>query len=97
MEPNTAASGVRSGAMTVTYYVALPFIRADDGTIALGEAIECRNGGAAIHRAGLGDLERPSGELRPCANFLDTASIAQSLDGERLMGCLHCRVRNDIP
>jgi hypothetical protein len=22
-------------------------------------------------------------------NFLDTASIAQSLDGERLMGCLH--------
>jgi hypothetical protein len=30
-------------------------------------------------------------------NFLDTASIAQSLDGERLMGCLHYPDRNDIP
>jgi hypothetical protein len=30
-------------------------------------------------------------------NFLDTASIAQSLDGERLMGCLHYPGRNDIP
>jgi hypothetical protein len=37
--------------MTVTYYVALPFIRAEDGTIAPGEAIECRNAGAAILRA----------------------------------------------
>jgi hypothetical protein len=37
--------------MTVTYYVALPFIRADDGTIAPGEAFECRDAGAAILRA----------------------------------------------
>jgi hypothetical protein len=37
--------------MTVTYYVALPFIRAEDGTIVPGEAIECRDTGAAILRA----------------------------------------------
>lgn len=37
--------------MTVTHYVALPFIRVDDGTIVPGEAIECRNAGAAILRA----------------------------------------------
>jgi hypothetical protein len=37
--------------MTVTYHVALPFIRAEDGTIAPGEAIECRNARAAILRA----------------------------------------------
>ena len=30
-------------------------------------------------------------------NFLDPASIAQSLDGERLMGCLHYPGRKDIP
>jgi hypothetical protein len=37
--------------MTVTYYVALPFIRAQDGTVVPSEAIECRNTGAAILRA----------------------------------------------
>ena len=30
-------------------------------------------------------------------NFLDAASIAQSLDGERLMGCLHYPSQKDIP
>ena len=30
-------------------------------------------------------------------NFLDTASIAQSLDGERLMGCLHYPGRKILP
>jgi hypothetical protein len=34
----------------VTYYVALPFIAADDG-IAVGEAIECVNPNAAVRRA----------------------------------------------
>jgi len=33
----------------VTYFVALPFIAADDG-IALGEAVECFNPNAAIIR-----------------------------------------------
>ena len=37
--------------MTGTYHVALPLIRAEDGTIVPGEAIECRNTGAAILRA----------------------------------------------
>jgi hypothetical protein len=36
--------------MTVTYYVALPFIRTEDGT-APGEAQECQSEGAAIRRA----------------------------------------------
>jgi hypothetical protein len=30
-------------------------------------------------------------------NLLDTPSIAQSLDGERLMGCLHYPWPKDIP
>jgi hypothetical protein len=34
----------------VTYYVALPFVAADDG-IAAGEAIECFNPNAAVMRA----------------------------------------------
>jgi hypothetical protein len=37
--------------MTVTYFVALPFIRAENGTAVPGEATECRNTGAAILRA----------------------------------------------
>ena len=37
--------------MTVTCHVALSFIRAEDGSIATGEAIECLNAGAAILRA----------------------------------------------
>jgi hypothetical protein len=36
--------------MTVTYYVALPFIRTEDGT-APGEAQECQSEAAAIRRA----------------------------------------------
>lgn len=36
--------------MAVTYYVALPFIRSEDGT-APGEAQECPSEGAAIRRA----------------------------------------------
>jgi hypothetical protein len=34
----------------VTYYVALPFVAADDG-IAAGEAVECFNPNAAVMRA----------------------------------------------
>ena len=33
---------------TLSYFVALPFIRAEDGTMVPGEAIECRHAGAAI-------------------------------------------------
>jgi hypothetical protein len=36
---------------TLSYFVALPFTRAEDGTLVPGEAIECRNAGAAILRA----------------------------------------------
>jgi len=34
----------------VTYYVALPFVAADDG-VAVGEAVECFNPNAAVMRA----------------------------------------------
>lgn len=36
--------------MDVTYYVALPFVLADDG-VAAGEAVECLSANAAIMRA----------------------------------------------
>jgi hypothetical protein len=36
--------------MAVTYYVALPFIRTEDG-VAPGEAQECQSEGTAIRRA----------------------------------------------
>jgi hypothetical protein len=37
-------------AMDVTYYVALPFVAADDG-VAAGEAVECFNPNAAVMKA----------------------------------------------
>jgi hypothetical protein len=36
--------------MDVTYYVALPFVLADDG-LATGEAVECLSANAAVMRA----------------------------------------------
>jgi hypothetical protein len=36
---------------TLTYYVALPFIRADDGTTVPGKAFECSNAATAILQA----------------------------------------------
>jgi hypothetical protein len=52
--------------MTVTYDVALPFIRAADGTIAPGEAIECPSAGAAIIRAAISNsAQRQRGGFQP--------------------------------
>jgi hypothetical protein len=34
-----------------TYYVALPFIRADDGTLTPEQAVECQSGEQAMRRA----------------------------------------------
>jgi hypothetical protein len=36
---------------TLTYYVVLPFIRADDGTTVPGKAFECPNAATAILQA----------------------------------------------
>lgn len=44
----------------VTYYVALPFVAADDG-IAAGEAVECFNPNAAVMKAEA--LSRKSGHV----------------------------------
>jgi hypothetical protein len=41
---------LREASVAVTYYVALPFIRTEDGT-APGEAQECQSESAAIRRA----------------------------------------------
>jgi len=35
----------------VTYYVAMPFIRTDDGDLVPGEAVECPTASAAIREA----------------------------------------------
>ena len=46
--------------MDVTYYVALPFVMADDG-VAAGEAVECMSANAAVMRAEA--LSRKSGHV----------------------------------
>lgn len=53
LRAGTASAGARSqgvAAMDVTYYVALPFVMADDG-VAPGEAVECTSANAAVMRA----------------------------------------------
>jgi hypothetical protein len=45
-----------------------------------------------IGRSGETKLRTPS-----MRNLVDTASTAQSLDGERLMGCLHYPARRIFP
>ena len=47
--------------MTVTYYVALPFVRTEEG-VAPGEAQEMPNESAAIRRAELMSRDRPTPE-----------------------------------
>ncbi|MGX9428845.1 MULTISPECIES: hypothetical protein [Bradyrhizobium] len=54
--------------MDVTYYVALPFVMADDG-VAPGEAVECTSANAAIMRAEA--LSRKPG----CAGALGDATL----------------------
>ena len=55
--------------MAVTYYVALPFIRTDDGT-APGEAQECQSEAAAIRRAEGCQAIRPmrGGRVQACGD-----------------------------
>jgi hypothetical protein len=36
---------------TITYYVALPFVRADDGALTPEQAVECQSGEQSIRRA----------------------------------------------
>ena len=62
--------------MSVTYYVALPFTRTEDGT-APGAAQECQSEGAAIRRAEAMSRDLPMREpshsnapaIRTLANF----------------------------
>ena len=48
--PGVDLSAFGERAMAVTYYVALPFIRTEEGT-APGQAQECQSEGTAIRRA----------------------------------------------
>jgi hypothetical protein len=59
--------------MDVTYYVALPFVMADDG-LAPGEAVECTSANAAVMRAEA--LSRKPG----CAGAL---AFGRTGDGDR--------------
>jgi hypothetical protein len=58
--------------MAVTYYVALPFIRTDDGT-APGEAQECQSEAAAIGRAeGMSRDPANAGAVAPSVQAIRT-------------------------
>ena len=61
--------------MAVTYYVALPFLRTEDG-VAPGEAQEMPNEGAAIRR--------PESMSRDAAN---AGALAFKRSGDPNMGC----------
>ena len=61
--------------MDVTYYVALPFVMADDG-LAPGEAVECTSANAAVMRAEA--LSRKPG----CAGALAFSRIGDPATGE---------------
>lgn len=60
--------------MSVTYYVALPFVRSDDG-LAAGQAIECQSEAQALQRA--------SAMLRDPTN---TGAIAFKRSGDPMLG-----------
>jgi hypothetical protein len=61
--------------MDVTYYVALPFVLADDG-LAPGEAVECTSANAAVMRAEA--LSRKPG----CAGALASSRTGDPATGE---------------
>lgn len=61
--------------MSVTYYVALPFVKSDDGT-APGQAMECQSEGQALSRA--------SAMSRDPAN---AGAIAFKRSGDRTEAC----------
>jgi hypothetical protein len=61
--------------MDVTYYVALPFVMADDG-LAPGEAVECTSANAAVMRAEA--LSRKPG----CAGALAFSRTGDPATGE---------------
>ena len=60
--------------MDVTYYVALPFVAADDG-VAAGEAVECFNPNAAVMKA-------ETRSRKPCC----VAAVAFSRTGDPATG-----------
>ncbi len=59
----------------VTYYVALPFLRDDDGSLVPGEAQECQNPAAAMRRAEI--MARVAGH---------SGAIAFSRSGDPMIG-----------
>ena len=59
----------------VTYYVALPFLRDDEGSLVAGAAEECRSSSAALRRAEL--LSRVAGCI---------GAVAFSRSGDPMIG-----------
>ena len=70
--------------MDVTYYVALPFVLADDG-LALGEAVECTSANAAAPSALAEDRLRRRTRVQPAASgeFGDAKVIRKAGDCPR--------------
>jgi hypothetical protein len=82
--------------MDVTYYVALPFVLADDG-VAAGEAVECLSANAAV----LLSIATPDGDgcsQRPRASRLPSskASYHQIEEAQRGLGTLDNLRRRDV-
>ena len=75
--------------MDVTYYVALPFVLADDG-LAPGEAVECTSANAAVMRAEA--LSRKPG----CAGALAFSRTGDPATGE-FGGATLIRKFGDVP
>jgi len=75
----------------VTYFVALPFVAADDG-IAAGEPTECFNPNAAVMRAeALSRKEGPSAQSPLAALATLLLAISQRCQGDQKIRRADCR------
>jgi len=81
---------VKMGVLAVVYFVALPFVRLEDGGLAPGEAIECPHAGGAVRRA-----QAMSGDERHCG------AVAFSRSGDPNLGdfedAVILRTFGDVP
>jgi hypothetical protein len=81
---------VKKRGLAMVYFVALPFVRLDDGGLAPGEAIECSHAGGAVRRA-----QVMSGDERHCG------AIAFSRRGDPNLGdfddAVILRTFGDVP
>jgi hypothetical protein len=83
----TVNAGIRLLKTMVTYYVALPFVRLENGGLAPGQTVECAHSASAIHRAdAMSRSEMNAGAvafvlLRRCAGTFQLLAV---VNGRRL-------------